>query len=408
MSDKKKLLWIKADELYPLNSGGKIRTYNMMVELMREFDITYFTLKDKDAEPLSDMSGYSDRQVFAHWKDNKSNKLKLVFDALSNLCFSKLPFVIDKYTTTKVTNTLKKTLNENQFDVVISDFLSLSENLKKLERQPSASYVVFQHNVESYIWERHYKNAGNFVSKAYFKSQWQRFLTFEKATCKWFDGVIAVSEFDKDVFANKFKLNNVLGHVETGVDVNSFSHFERAPKQHSLVFLGSMDWMPNIDGIEDFVKNCYPLIKAQLPNVTLTILGRNPPNKITLLGQNDSSIHVTGTVDDVRPFLAEAAVSVVPLRIGGGTRIKIFETMASGLPVVSTTIGAEGLPLTNGEHIIIADDSKSFADQTVALLNDTGRANEIAASAKQLVINKYSWEIVTRDFVAMLNNINQK
>lgn len=407
MNTKKKLLWIKADQLYPLNSGGKIRTYNMLAEMMHEFDITYFTLKDRSEDVLGDMSKYSNQQVFAHWTDNKKSKVTLYIEALKNLLFSKLPFVIDKYTTPQITNSLQTTLEKQNYDIIISDFLSLSANLVRLKRQPTTKYIVFQHNVESYIWERHFMNASNIISRAYFKSQWRRFLRFEQKTCKWFDGVIAVSEFDENVFKKEFGLNNVLGHVETGVDVKAFSKFERKPKKHSLVFLGSMDWMPNIDGIEDFIKQTYPLIKKRLPQVTLTILGRNPPGKIIQLGQKDPSIHVTGTVDDVRPFLAEASASIVPLRIGGGTRIKIFETMAAGLPVISTTIGAEGLPITDGEHLAIADDSETFADKVITLLTDSDYASRMANNAQQLVISNFSWETVTREFVAMLNKTKQ-
>jgi glycosyltransferase involved in cell wall biosynthesis len=217
-----------------------------------------------------------------------------------------------------------------------------------------------------------------------------------------------VSEFDRDVFKKEFGLNNVLGHVETGVDIDYFGQYKREPKKHSLVFLGSMDWMPNIDGIEDFIKHCYPKIKRDLPEVTLTILGRNPPDKIRQLGDSDSSITVTGTVDDVRPYLASAAASIVPLRIGGGTRIKIFETMAAGLPVISTTIGAEGLPITHDENIMIADSHDDFAKASVALLEDDQKAQQIADNGYTLVEKNYSWQTVTRDFVDMLNNTADK
>ncbi|MEE2000418.1 glycosyltransferase family 4 protein [Alkalimonas sp. MEB108] len=407
MNAKKKLLWIKADELYPLNTGGKIRTYNMLKELKEFFDITYFTLKSDSLMPLGNMSDYSDHQVFARWKDNKKNKIKLCVDAIINCIFSNRPFVIDKYTSNEITKSLETVINNYDFDVIISDFLSLSDNLLSLEKKPGAKYIVFQHNVESYIWERHFNNASNFVARSYFKSQWQRFLSFEKNACQWFDGVIAVSKFDNDVFINEFKLKNVLGFVETGVDTQFFSMYERNPNKNNIVFLGSMDWMPNIDGIENFVRKTYPLIKKKIPDVTLTILGRNPPDKIKQLNEKDKSIHVTGTVDDVRPFLAKASVSVVPLRIGGGTRIKIFETMAAGLPVVSTTIGAEGLPVVDGEHIAIADDSEAFAEKVVEALVDVKYSDEMAKCAQNFVSNNFSWKTVTKDFVAMINQVKQ-
>ncbi|MBU2979197.1 glycosyltransferase family 4 protein [Alteromonas sp. C1M14] len=405
---KPSLLWIKADELYPLNSGGKIRTYNMMVQLKAHYDITYFTLKAPGAAPTPNIQSYSDHQIFANWQDNKDSKLSLLTDVGKNVVGSSLPYVIDKYTTQSITDTLKGVLEDQHFDIVVCDFLSLSVNLTRLPKKPETTYVLFQHNVESYIWERHYKNAGNVASKIFYKNQWQRFKTFEQSTCQWFDGVIAVSDFDKQVFTEQFGLKNVLGHVETGVDLDFFAEIPRQPKPCSLVFLGSMDWMPNIDGIEDFIKHCYPKIKQALPQVTLTILGRNPPDKITQYGETDSSITVTGTVDDVRPYLAAASASIVPLRIGGGTRIKIFETMAAGLPVISTTIGAEGLPIKHNENIMIADDHSTFAEASVALLKDNEKAAQIAMNGYKLVKENYSWKTVTQDFVDMLNTASNK
>ena len=403
-----KLLWIKADELYPLNSGGKIRTYNMMVQLKKIYDITYFTLKAPDVLPTPNISDYSDTQIFADWRDNKGSQLNVLFDVAKNVISSSLPYVIDKYTTSVIRKKLSTLLEGQDFDIVICDFLSLSVNLTTLPKKPGTRYVLFQHNVESYIWERHYQNAGNAISKVFYKNQWQRFKRFEQNTCRWFDGVIAVSEFDKQVFNTEFGLENVLGHVETGVDIDYFSQFKRNPEKHSLVFLGSMDWMPNIDGIEDFIKHCYPQIKQVLPNATLTILGRNPPEKIRQLSSSDKSIKVTGTVDDVRPYLSSAAVSIVPLRIGGGTRIKIFETMAAGLPVISTTIGAEGLPISHNENIMIADDHANFAEATISLLENNEKAKQIAENGYNLVEQNYSWQTVTQDFVDMLNNTTEK
>lgn len=405
---KPKLLWIKADELYPLNSGGKIRTYNMMVQLKNHYDITYFTLKESGTAATPNITDYSDHQVFAEWKDNKSSKISVLTDVAKNVLTTSLPYVIDKYTTDTIQQTLRKLLESSEFDVVVCDFLSLSVNLTALPKKKNTTYVLFQHNVESYIWERHYKNAGNPGSKIFYKNQWERFAAFERKTCQWFDGVIAVSDFDKDVFKNEFGLTNVLGHVETGVNLDFFAEIPRKPVDNSLVFLGSMDWMPNIDGIEDFIKHCYPMIKKAVPEVTLTILGRNPPDKIIQLGEADDSITVTGTVDDVRPYLAASTASIVPLRIGGGTRIKIFETMAAGLPVISTTIGAEGLPITHDENIMIADEHEQFAEAAVSLLKDNTKATEIANNGYRLVKENYSWQTVTQDFVDMLNTARNK
>ncbi|WP_158589138.1 glycosyltransferase family 4 protein [Alginatibacterium sediminis] len=403
-----KLLWIKADPLHPLNSGGKIRTYNMMVELKKSYDITFFALNEVSALAPVKVDEYSDNQVWVDWKDQKSNKLTFLLSILKNFLFSTKPFVIDRYTNTAIRAALSAQLESEDYQVVICDFLSLSANLDGIEKQKQVPYVVFQHNVESRIWERYVINAGNFLSKFYFTSQWKRYLKYEKDTCSSFDGVIAVSEEDEQSFKQDFGLTNVLGNVPTGVDIDYFSVYKREPTANSMVFLGSMDWMPNVDGISDFVRNVYPLIKLKTPDISLTIVGRNPPEKITALGKEDPSITVTGTVDDIRPYLAKAAISVVPLRIGGGTRIKIFETMAANLPVVSTRIGAEGLPVSHNKDILLADEAQDFANEVCRALSEPDLAANLSKSGYKLVKENYGWNKVTDEFVAMLQSCKQK
>ena len=293
------LLWIKADPLHPLNTGGKIRTYNMMVELKKQYEITFFTLGSQPSSNEAEL--YSDHQHWVDWTDSKSNKLQFLMSFARNCFFSSLPFVIDRYTTDTITEELRKVLTSEQFDFVVCDFLSLSGNLTQLPRLSNAPHVVFQHNVESRIWERHTENASNFATGFVFKKQWQRYLKYEKQACEWFDGVIAVSEDDSKAFREEFGLTNVLGDVPTGVNVTQFQEFPRQPKPGSLVFLGSMDWMPNIDGICDFVEQTYPLIREKQPEASLTIVGRNLPDKVVNFAKSGSSITVTGTVDDVRP-----------------------------------------------------------------------------------------------------------
>jgi glycosyltransferase involved in cell wall biosynthesis len=169
---------------------------------------------------------------------------------------------------------------------------------------------------------------------------------------------------------------------------------------HDLVFTGSMDWMPNEDAIVWFTEAILPLVRAQVPDVTLTVVGRNPPVRVQALGERDPSVRVTGRVDDVRPYVERSAVFVVPIRIGGGTRLKIYEAMAMERPVVSTTVGAEGLPVRDGVDAVLADEPQAFADAVVALLRHPARARAIGQEAAAVVRARYGWGAVAADFAA--------
>lgn len=178
-----------------------------------------------------------------------------------------------------------------------------------------------------------------------------------------------------------------------------------AETPNSLVFTGSMDWLPNEDGILYFADAIFPLIKQQCPEISLEVVGRKPSRKLQSLAEADRRIRLTGWVDDIRPFLARGSICVVPLRIGGGTRLKIFEAMAMGKAVVSTTVGAEGLPVESGANVILADAPKDFAESVISLLRDPNQRKRLGAAARTLVEEKYSWRSVAESFARTLQEV---
>jgi polysaccharide biosynthesis protein PslH len=169
-----------------------------------------------------------------------------------------------------------------------------------------------------------------------------------------------------------------------------------------FVFLGSMDWSPNVDGMLWFVEQVWPRITARAPESRLDVVSRTPPATILALAERDSRIRVTGTVPDVRPYLWSGKVAIVPLRIGGGTRLKIYEAMAASLPVVSTTVGAEGLPLDSSETILLADQPVDFAEHCIRLLEDAALRSRIGQSGRDLVAGNFSWESAARCFERLI------
>jgi polysaccharide biosynthesis protein PslH len=234
--------------------------------------------------------------------------------------------------------------------------------------------------------------------------EWQRMKAVEERYLQRADHVLAVSENDRNAFSS-FLDPSRLTVIQTGVDVDYFKPAQDTEEPNSLVFTGSMDWLPNEDGIIYFIKEILPLIRQQVPDVSLRIVGRKPSADLQSLASRQENVEVTGWVEDVRPFLARGAVCVVPLRIGSGTRLKIFEAMSMGKAVVSTTIGAEGLPVQPGDNIILADEPHIFARSVASLLRNPSRRAEIGRAARKLVTENYSWAKIAEDFAAILAQV---
>jgi glycosyltransferase involved in cell wall biosynthesis len=280
-------------------------------------------------------------------------------------------------------------------DVVICDFLAPAINVPAGLPCPS---ILFQHNVEAMIWKRHAEVHSNPVKRAYLQGQWRQMQAFESVMCRRFDHVIAVSREDSEMMRREYNVT-AIDDVPTGVDTDFFRPRRgetRGP--HNLVFTGSMDWLPNEDAIQYFTSQILPLIKQSIPDVTLTVVGRNPYPALLELSKKDPSIIVTGRVDDVRPYMERAAAYIVPLRIGGGTRLKIFEAMAMEKPLISTTVGAEGLPIRNEAELLLADSPSDFAAAVVRVLTDDEFAFHLGRRAAKLVREKFGWNRVADRF----------
>jgi glycosyltransferase involved in cell wall biosynthesis len=224
---------------------------------------------------------------------------------------------------------------------------------------------------------------------------------YERAACREAGHIVAVSDADAELMHSMFGVGKVT-QVPTGVDIEYFARPAENPQIADLVFVGSMDWLPNEDGVTYFVREVLPLIRRRRPECKFAIVGRTPPESILKLGRITPGVLVTGTVKDVRPYMWGASVSVVPLRIGGGTRLKIYEAMAAGLPVVSTVIGAEGLEVHPPDDIRMADDPKGFAAHCLELLEDERRSRQLAARAQDMVEANYSWDRVAELFARVL------
>ncbi|MFN8580279.1 MAG: glycosyltransferase [Gemmatimonadaceae bacterium] len=392
------ILWLKTELLHPVDKGGRIRTYQTLKALKERHRVTYLTLDDGTAAPdaAARASEYCHDLITVPFQQPSKGSASFFLDLATNL-LSSLPYAVAKYRSAAMRAAIVSAVRERNVDLVVCDFLFPSPNLPSNLGVP---IVLFQHNVEAAIWERHAKVAGNPVKRAYMTLQWKRMFAFERAECHRYDHVIAVSDADAETMRLWYGANNVSA-VPTGVDTDYFRPTtDAAPHAHELVFTGSMDWMPNEDGVEWFAEAIFPLIRREEPDTTLSIVGRHPTPRVKAVGQHNAGVVVTGSVPDVRPFLARAAVFVVPLRVGGGTRLKIYEAMAMERCVVSTRIGAEGLPLRDGEEVVLADEPSQFASAVVRLLRDPERARRIGSAAADRVRREFSWDSAGRVFAA--------
>jgi glycosyltransferase involved in cell wall biosynthesis len=204
------------------------------------------------------------------------------------------------------------------------------------------------------------------------------------------DGIVTVSEADREVLERNFGARNVFA-IPTGVDTDFFQPASEPPEDNSLVFVGAMDWLPNEDGVLFFTDEVLPRIREMIPSVRITIVGRNPSARLLERTHLHPEIRVVGRVEDVRPYVARGAVFVIPLRIGGGTRIKAYEAMAMGKAVVSTRIGIEGLPVRDGENVVLADRPEDFAAAVSRLLQDRAERDRIGRNARAYVEGNVSW-----------------
>jgi polysaccharide biosynthesis protein PslH len=392
-----KILWVKHGKILPVDTGGKIRSFNLLRQLARRHETTF----------LSYHAGPQDDGYVAALKEVLPGSVTIANAAPGSRVAmgveyarhlpTATPFAVAKFTSGKVRRFIDYAVVARRYDVMICDFLAASRNFPSTLTTPT---TLFQHNVESALWARQAAHEANPLKRAAFAVEAAKMTRYERNAVRRFHHVIAVSEHDRTLMSEMVDSTHI-SVAPTGVDLAEYrSDVLPAAAEPVVMFLGSMDWEANIDGVEYFHRESWPRIQAAVPQVRFRIVGRRPTARVKRLAL-DPSVEVTGDVPSVLPFLREAAIFVVPLRIGGGTRLKIYEAMASGCAVVSTSVGAEGLDVNDGCDILLADDSAGLAQAVIALLTDPGRRREIQTRAAAHAA-KFDWAVAIGRFEAAL------
>lgn len=396
MTSRLKILFLSQRFLFPMDTGGKIRTGNILQRLSRHHDITLVGNFDPDSDKkyLEEMETVCSRFVPVNWSEPPRGSIRYYLRLLRNV-FSRYPVTAMNDYSPELEAAILKEVDENTYDIAVCDFVQSALIFQQLKGVPT---LLFTHNVEARICARHVEGASNVFSKYLWKDQQRKMEAFEEASIGAFDKVIAVSENDQNIFQQDYKANNAV-KISTGVDLDFYRpNPEQSKDSNDIVFCGSMDWLPNEDAMIFFMNDIAQHLDQLGSPWSLTIVGRNPSEKMRQTVAERSNVNLTGWVDDVRPYLESAALCIVPIRIGGGTRMKIYEAMAMGKAVISTTIGAEGLDYQSGKDIIVVDQAEDFAKEISELLTNVPLRAEIGHNARVLVEERFGWEVVAQEF----------
>jgi glycosyltransferase involved in cell wall biosynthesis len=390
-----RLAFVSPNFLFPNDTGGRIRTTNILRGLKGgAFELTLISpaTAAQHSEWARQLDGVSDR--FIAWQPATVPPAWVRALGL----WRSLPVNVQSDRTAAGMVAVSRALRESAFDVVVFDFVHAAV---LRPATVSAATVCFTHNVEAEIFARHVKQAGNALTRAVWSSQHAKMLRFEREALRDFDAVVAVSERDAAFFRDSFGLPTV-ATIPTGVDFEYFAWHEPPPVDAAhpptVVFTGSMDWAANIDGIRFFLAEVWPRVVAARPDACFTIVGRKPPSALIEQARTQPGVTCTGFVDDVRPYVRAAHAFVIPLRVGGGTRIKAFEAMAMGCPVVSTAIGIEGLDITPDEHFLLRDTADDQARAVLELFDDAPLRRRLARQARQCVEARFGHRVAAQAF----------
>lgn len=389
-----KILFISYDFPFPPSGGSISRDYNLIKQLSGKHELFWINRTTRGRvkdEYLNEMRKYFRAMKIVEW-DYPQDYAGLVASI-----FTDTPYIIRRFRSEEMRHTVDEMLSSFDFDLIFCDHIYLAQYIPervigKIPAIPNNEDCGFS------FYKRMSENSGP-LRRAYAATQWRKILKYEIDMINKFGIYITTSETEKESLLRHCP-GAQIKVAENGVDTTYFSCRNGQASSPVIIFSAWYGYYPNREAVRYFADEIFPLIRNRIPEAEFRIVGKEPPKSVMQLG-NREGITVTGYVNDIRNELAKAAVSVAPLKTGGGTRLKILEAFASGVPVVSTSIGAEGLSAVNGTDIMIADEPAEFADKVLSILNDKALAQRLSENARLLAENRYDWNIIG----SKLNNI---
>lgn len=374
---------------YPLVSGKRLRSYHLLARAARNHEITYLCFQDssEEREAQGHMESLGIKIVSLERRNPFAPAYKLYWLTLANV-FSKMPLVMRKHFRRDYLERVTRLVRDEKFNLVHCEWTHYGVYASALRGRP---LFLSSHNVEAMPWERLYLHEKNPVKKMLLGLEWKKMLAFEREVCGRFHHIGAVSEDDRQKFMDLYGCESIT-IIPNGIDVNYYDFSLPEPTGNTLVFSASFDAFVNQDAVDYFMSSIFPRIVERTPDIRVVFLGKDPPP--SLLKYASEKVSFTGVVEDVRPHLSRSNVCIVPIRVAGGSRIKILEAMAAGLPVVSTPEGAEGLDVAHGEHILVAQNEVEFAKLVLRCMSNRELVEQLCTRARRLVERCYDWETI--------------
>lgn len=380
---------------YPPHGGVLQRGYNLVRELGREAHVHLLAFVHPDVLPTEAVCRESQAalekfceavEYFPLWP--KASPVHRIA-GLAVGAFSPRPFSVLAHRSAAFLRRVSELVETKQFDVIHVDTIALAQFIDKKWTIPT---VLTHHNIESQLMERRAVAEPGLFARLYLQRETKKLLAYEAEMSGIFDINVFVSKTDEKTLTERVPgLCSAI--VPNGVDVEYFTP-NQGKDMPALIYTGGMNMFANRDAVMFFLSEIWPLIRKQVPEVRFFAVGQDPPKELLDLASRDSHVVVTGYVNDVRPLVRDASVYVVPLRVGGGTRLKVLDAMAMGKAMVSTSIGCEGLDVRSDQHLVVADSPDLFAEKTVRLLQDPSRRETLGRAARELVERRYSWRTI--------------
>jgi polysaccharide biosynthesis protein PslH len=399
-----KILWACPFFPYPPDNGTRIREYFLMRELSNWNEVSVFSLVQsrKELENTGDLGQFC-RNV---WGILPGNKLPDAFfdgkrqavDVVAGI-FRPHPQHFYGRPSPNVVQELRRHIEEEKFDIVVIEHLLMSNYVWNILGKPGGPlWVLSQENVESLIQKQHISLARNGLERLRKVVYYRSFIQFEGHACQRYDRVFMVSENDRQELlklaptlpADKVSL------LPNGVDVSNYDIGEVEPQENTLIYIGAMTYNANYDAMQFFLRDIFPIIQRQMPEVKVKITGKTQGVDLSGLALNEQ-VEFTGYIEDIRPGIKSSSICIVPLQVGGGTRLKILEAMALGTPVVATSKGAEGLNMQPGQDLLVADAPEDFAREVVRLLRQPELREELRQNGRKAVERQYDSHHIAAD-----------